>query len=134
VLLDGVVVNDVDAHGRDVAMVFQQSSLYPNLTVEQNIGFSLTLAKVRKRDVREQVRRIAAMVEVDHLLDRRPMHLSGGERQRVAMARTLIRNPHLFLMDEPMSQLDAKLRVELRAELVRMQRRLGVTTVYVTHD
>lgn len=134
VVLDGTVVNDVDAHGRDVAMVFQQSALYPNLTVAENIGFSLALAKVRKREARERVRVVAAMVEVDHLLDRRPMHLSGGERQRVAMARSLVRNPHLFLLDEPMSQLDAKLRVELRAELVRLQRRTGVTTVHVTHD
>ncbi|MEZ5224953.1 MAG: ABC transporter ATP-binding protein [Ilumatobacteraceae bacterium] len=134
VVLDGVVVNELDARGRDVAMIFQSSALYPNLTVADNIGFSLRLAKVRRREIDRRVRHVAAMVSVEHLLGRRPMSLSGGERQRVAMARTLIRSPHLFLMDEPMSQLDAKLRTELRAELARLQREVAVTTVYVTHD
>ncbi len=134
VLIDGVAVNDVDPRGRDVAMTFQSSALYPNLTVEENIGFSLRLAKVPRAAIRRRVREAAALVSIDHLLDRWPRQLSGGEGQRVAMARMLIRSPHLFLMDEPMSQLDAKLRTELRAELVRLQRRVGVTTVYVTHD
>ncbi|MFN8024053.1 MAG: ABC transporter ATP-binding protein [Acidimicrobiales bacterium] len=134
VVLDGQVVNDVGARGRDVAMIFQSSALYPNLTVAENIGFSLRLAKTKRRVIAQRVHEVASMVSVDHLLDRFPRQLSGGEGQRVAMARTLIRNPHLFLMDEPMSQLDAKLRTELRAELVRVQRQVGVTTVYVTHD
>ena len=134
VVLDGQVVTDVGARGRDVAMIFQSSALYPNLTVAENIGFSLRLAKVKRRVIAQRVHDVASMVSVDHLLDRFPRQLSGGEGQRVAMARTLIRSPHLFLMDEPMSQLDAKLRTELRAELVRVQRQVGVTTVYVTHD
>lgn len=134
VLLDGVAVNDIDARGRDVAMTFQSSALYPNLTVAENIGFSLRLAKVPRSTIRDRVREAATLVSIDHLLDRWPRQLSGGEGQRVAMARMLIRSPHLFLMDEPMSQLDAKLRTELRSEIVRLQRRVGVTTVYVTHD
>ncbi|MCX6519289.1 MAG: ABC transporter ATP-binding protein [Actinobacteria bacterium] len=134
VLIDGVAVNDIDPRGRDVAMTFQSSALYPNLTVGENVGFSLRLAKVPRATIRERVREAAALVSIDHLLDRWPRQLSGGEGQRVAMARMLIRSPHLFLMDEPMSQLDAKLRTELRAEIVRLQRRVGVTTVYVTHD
>jgi multiple sugar transport system ATP-binding protein len=134
VLLDGGVVNDLDPRSRDVAMTFQSSALYPNLTVGENVGFSLRLAKVPRSTIRERVRAAAELVSIDHLLDRWPRQLSGGEGQRVAMARMLIRSPHLFLMDEPMSQLDAKLRTELRAEIVRLQRRVGVTTVYVTHD
>ncbi len=134
VLLDGEVVNDIDARGRDVAMTFQSSALYPNLTVADNIGFSLRIAKVRRAEIRRRVQAAAELVSIDHRLDRWPRQLSGGEGQRVAMARMLIRSPHLYLMDEPMSQLDAKLRTELRTEIVRLQRRTGVTTVYVTHD
>jgi ABC-type sugar transport system ATPase subunit len=134
VVLDGVVVNDLDARGRDVAMTFQSSALYPNLTVAENIGFSLRLAKVSRSEIRRRVRAAAELVSIEHRLEQWPRQLSGGEGQRVAMARMLIRSPHLFLMDEPMSQLDAKLRTELRTEIVRLQRRIGVTTVYVTHD
>jgi multiple sugar transport system ATP-binding protein len=134
VVLDGVVVNDLSPRGRDVAMTFQSSALYPNLTVADNIGFSLRIAKVKRSEIRRRVQEAAELVSIAHRLEQWPRQLSGGEGQRVAMARMLIRSPHLFLMDEPMSQLDAKLRTELRAEIVRLQRRTGVTTVYVTHD
>ncbi len=134
VLIDDVVVNDVGARGRDVAMTFQSSALYPNLRVAENIGFSLRLAKEKQEVIQRRVREVAALVGIDHLLERWPRQLSGGEGQRVALARMLIRTPHLFLMDEPMSQLDAKLRTELRSEIVQLQRSVGVTTVYVTHD
>ena len=127
VVLDGTVVTDLGPRGRDVAMTFQSSALYPNLTVADNIGFSLRLAKVKRSEIRRRVQEAAELVSISHRLDQWPQQLSGGEGQRVAMARMLIRCPHLFLMDEPMSQLDAKLRTELRAEIVRLQRRTGVT-------
>lgn len=134
VMIDGVVVNHVDAHRRGVAMTFQSSALYPNLTVAENIGFPLRLAKEKRAVIDRRVQEVAHLVSVDHLLMRWPRQLSGGEGQRVAMARMLIRSPSLFLMDEPMSQLDAKLRTELRTEIVLLQRATRVTTVYVTHD
>jgi multiple sugar transport system ATP-binding protein len=134
VLIDGALVNGVEARDRDVAMVFQASALYPNMTVAQNIGFPLALAKEDRRVIRRRVTEMAEMLGISELLERRPGQLSGGQCQRVAMGRMLIRHPHLFLMDEPMSNLDSKLRDEMRVELVRIQRRLRITTVYVTHD
>ncbi len=134
VLIDSALVNGVEARDRDVAMVFQASALYPNMTVAENIGFPLAIAKQDRRVVRRRVREMAEMLGISELLERRPGQLSGGQRQRVAMGRMLIRHPHLFLMDEPMSNLDSKLRDEMRVELVRIQRRLQITTVYVTHD
>jgi multiple sugar transport system ATP-binding protein len=120
--------------GRDVAMVFQSYALYPHLTVAENIGYPLKVRHVERETRATAVRRVAASLEVAHLLDRRPRQLSGGQRQRVALARAIIREPAAFLMDEPLSNLDAKLRVTMRAEIKRLQQRLGTTTVYVTHD
>ncbi len=134
VWIDGLNVNGVGARARDVAMVFQASALYPNMSVAENIGFSLLLAKEDRDVIERRVREMAELLELDQLLDRFPRQLSGGQQQRVAIGRMLIRHPHLFLMDEPMSNIDAKMRTEMRVELVRLQRRLGVTTVYVTHD
>jgi multiple sugar transport system ATP-binding protein len=134
VQIGGRDVTHLPPKARDVAMVFQNYALYPHLTVQRNIAYPLKLAKVEPA---ERARRVAAMAEVLHLtelLDRRPAQLSGGQRQRVAMGRALVRHPQAFLMDEPLSNLDAKLRVEMRAEIARLQRDLSVTTVYVTHD
>ena len=128
------VVNDVPPKDRDIAMVFQNYALYPHMTVHQNIGFALKLAKRRKSDVDTQVRKAAEVLELTQYLDRKPGQLSGGQRQRVAMGRAIVRRPAAFLMDEPLSNLDAKLRVQMRAEIASLQRSLGVTTVYVTHD
>ena len=128
------VVNDVQPKDRDIAMVFQNYALYPHMTVFDNIGFALKLAKVPKAQINERVRKAAAMLELEPWLDRKPGQLSGGQRQRVAMGRAIVRQPKAFLMDEPLSNLDAKLRVQMRAEIASLQRNLGVTTVYVTHD
>jgi multiple sugar transport system ATP-binding protein len=128
------VVNDVIAKHRDIAMVFQNYALYPHMTVADNIGFALQLRKRPKDEVRAKVRDAAKLLGLDALLDRKPGQLSGGQRQRVAMGRAIVREPSVFLMDEPLSNLDAKLRVDLRAQVSRIQRRLGVATVYVTHD
>jgi multiple sugar transport system ATP-binding protein len=128
------VVNDVHPRDRDIAMVFQNYALYPHLTVAENIGFGLRLRKVPKREVRQRVERVARLLGIDELLDRRPRALSGGQRQRVAMGRAIVREPAAFLMDEPLSNLDAKLRVQTRAEILRLQKDLRVTTLYVTHD
>ncbi|MFD9698114.1 ABC transporter ATP-binding protein [Lentzea sp. NPDC059081] len=128
------VVNDVAPRDRDVAMVFQSYALYPHLNVYDNIAFGLTLRKLRKQEIDERVRRVAKVLELHDHLDRKPRNLSGGQRQRVAMGRAMVRAPQVFLMDEPLSNLDAKLRVQMRAQIARMQRDLGVTTVYVTHD
>ncbi|HEX7095125.1 MAG TPA: sn-glycerol-3-phosphate ABC transporter ATP-binding protein UgpC [Acidimicrobiales bacterium] len=128
------VVNDVAPRDRDVAMVFQSYALYPHLTVAENIGFGLRLRKVSKAETRERVRRTAEILGLTELLNKKPRHLSGGQRQRVAMGRAIVRQPQVFLMDEPLSNLDAKLRVQMRAEIARIQRDLGVTTIYVTHD
>ena len=128
------VVNDVAPKDRDIAMVFQNYALYPHMTVHDNIGFALKLAKTPKPDIDTQVRKAAGVLELMELLDRKPGQLSGGQRQRVAMGRAIVRQPAAFLMDEPLSNLDAKLRVQMRAEIASLQRSLGVTTVYVTHD
>jgi len=134
IIIDGKRVNDLDPKDRDVAMVFQSYALYPNLDVYENIRFPL---KVRKSDPAEhdaRVRRAAEMVELTEFLHRRPAELSGGQRQRVALARAIVRRPNVFLMDEPLSNLDAKLRVSTRAQIKNLSHELKVTTVYVTHD
>jgi multiple sugar transport system ATP-binding protein len=128
------IVNDVAPKDRDIAMVFQNYALYPHMTVHDNIGFALKLAKTPKPDIDAQVLKAAGVLELTQLLDRKPGQLSGGQRQRVAMGRAIVRQPAAFLMDEPLSNLDAKLRVQMRAEIASLQRSLGVTTVYVTHD
>ncbi len=128
------VVNDVPPKDRDIAMVFQNYALYPHMTVEKNLGFGLRQRKTDRDEVRRRVDEVSRMLGLEDLLRRRPGQLSGGQRQRVAMGRALVREPEVFLLDEPLSNLDAKLRVEMRAELKRLQDRLGVTTIYVTHD
>jgi multiple sugar transport system ATP-binding protein len=128
------VVNDFTPKERDVAMVFQSYALYPHMTVEQNLAFGLKLRKLPKQEIRERVQRAAKTLEIEEFLKRKPRALSGGQRQRVAMGRAIVREPQAFLMDEPLSNLDAKLRVQMRGEIHRLQRRLGVTTLYVTHD
>ena len=127
-------MNDVLERDRDIAMVFQNYALYPHMTVAQNIAFSLKLARRPKQEIRERVAETAKLLGLEELLDRRPKQLSGGQRQRVAMGRAIIRQPQVFLMDEPLSNLDAQLRVHMRGEIEALQKRLGVTTVYVTHD
>jgi multiple sugar transport system ATP-binding protein len=129
-----VVVNGLAPQKRDVAMVFQNYALYPQMTVSENIGFGLKMRKVPKPEIRSRVHEIAGVLGLADLLHRKPGVLSGGQRQRVAMGRAIVRDPQLFLMDEPLSNLDAKLRVQMRAEIARIQRDLGATTVYVTHD
>jgi multiple sugar transport system ATP-binding protein len=128
------VVNDVSPRDRDVAMVFQNYALYPHMTVAENIGFALKLRKLPKREIDGKVREAADVLGLTEMLGRKPSQLSGGQRQRVAMGRAIVREPAAFLMDEPLSNLDAKLRVQMRAEISRVQRRLGVATLYVTHD
>ncbi|TVR26883.1 MAG: sn-glycerol-3-phosphate ABC transporter ATP-binding protein UgpC [Ilumatobacter sp.] len=128
------IVNDVEPKDRDIAMVFQNYALYPHMSVYDNIGFALKLARVPKDEIDSRVRKAAAILELEANLDRKPGQLSGGQRQRVAMGRAIVRQPAAFLMDEPLSNLDAKLRVQMRAEIAALQRELAVTTVYVTHD
>jgi multiple sugar transport system ATP-binding protein len=128
------VVNGVAPKDRDIAMVFQNYALYPHMTVGENIGFALKLAKVSKEETDARVHKAAEILELTPYLDRKPGQLSGGQRQRVAMGRAIVRQPSAFLMDEPLSNLDAKLRVQMRAEIAELQRTLGVTTLYVTHD
>jgi len=132
--IGGRRVNDVPEKDRDIAMVFQNYALYPHMTVAQNIGFSLKLAKKPKAEIRQRVDRTARLLGLEEFLDRRPKQLSGGQRQRVAMGRAIVREPQAFLMDEPLSNLDAQLRVHMRGEIEALQKRLGVTTLYVTHD
>ena len=127
-------VNDVEPKDRDIAMVFQNYALYPHMSVRDNIGFALKLAKVPKAEIADRVEEAARILELTEQLEKKPGQLSGGQRQRVAMGRAIVRQPSAFLMDEPLSNLDAKLRVQMRAEIARLQRDLGVTTVYVTHD
>jgi ABC-type sugar transport system ATPase subunit len=134
VYIDGVDVTDLPPRKRDVAMVFQTWALYPHMRVFDNIAFPLRIRKVPEEEVRRRVREVAEMLEIDSLLDRYPRQLSGGQQQRVALARALVRNPKAWLMDEPLSNLDALLRVQMRVELRRLQKELGITTVYVTHD
>jgi multiple sugar transport system ATP-binding protein len=128
------IVNDLTPKERDIAMVFQSYALYPHMTVEQNLAFGLKLRKMPKREITERVHRAARILQIEDFLKRKPRALSGGQRQRVAMGRAIVREPQAFLMDEPLSNLDAKLRVQMRAEIHQLQRRLGVTTLYVTHD
>jgi multiple sugar transport system ATP-binding protein len=128
------VVNDLTPKERDIAMVFQNYALYPHMTVEQNLAFGLKLHKLSKKEVSERVQRAAKILEIQEFLKRKPRALSGGQRQRVAMGRAIVREPQAFLMDEPLSNLDAKLRVQMRVEIHELQRRLDTTTIYVTHD
>jgi multiple sugar transport system ATP-binding protein len=134
VWIGDTVVNDLPPKDRDVAMVFQNYALYPHMTVYDNIAFPLRMRKVPKNEIDRRVRETAELLEITHLLDRKPRQLSGGEQQRVALGRAIVRHPKVFLMDEPLSNLDAKLRLFMRAELKRLQRELKTTTVYVTHD
>ncbi|MFO6451480.1 MULTISPECIES: ABC transporter ATP-binding protein [unclassified Aeromicrobium] len=132
--IDGTVVNDKAPKDRDIAMVFQSYALYPHMTVYENMAFPLTLAGVDKSTIKQKVDEAAKMLELEQHLDRKPSNLSGGQRQRVAMGRAIVRSPKAFLMDEPLSNLDAKLRVQMRTQVARIQKTLGTTTVYVTHD
>jgi multiple sugar transport system ATP-binding protein len=134
ITVDGDVVNDVDPKDRNMAMVFQSYAIYPHMTVRQNIAFPLTLHTLDKKEIDERVQHAADILQLDELLDRKPANLSGGQRQRVAMGRAIVREPAAFLMDEPLSNLDAKLRVQMRTEISRLQSDLETTTVYVTHD
>ncbi len=134
VAIGGRVVNDVEPKSRDIAMVFQSYALYPHMTVEANMGFSLRLAKAPKEEIRQRVRGAAQILGLENLLDRYPRNLSGGQRQRVAMGRAIVRQPQVFLFDEPLSNLDAKLRVQMRSEIKQLHQRLRTTTIYVTHD
>ena len=132
--IGGDLVTNVPPKNRDIAMVFQDYALYPQMTVFDNMAFALKLRKMPKRDIKERVQKAATILHLESLLHRRPRALSGGQRQRVAMGRAIVREPRAFLLDEPLSNLDAKLRVQMRAEIARIQRTLGVTTIYVTHD
>ena len=132
--IGGRIVNDVEPADRDIAMVFQNYALYPHMTVRDNMAFSLKLAKAPQAAMDERVGRAAAILGLERLLDRYPRQLSGGQRQRVAMGRAIVRDPQVFLFDEPLSNLDAKLRVQMRAEIKDLHQRLRTTTVYVTHD
>jgi len=134
ILIGGRDVTDVAAKDRDIAMVFQNYALYPHMTVADNMGFGLRMAGVGKSEISTRVRDAAKLLDLEPYLDRKPKALSGGQRQRVAMGRAIVRSPQVFLMDEPLSNLDAKLRVQTRTQIAQLQRRLEVTTVYVTHD
>lgn len=134
ILIGGKDVTHLEPKKRDAAMVFQNYALYPHMTVAENMGFALKMAKVPKAEIRERVKEAAELLDLTQFLDRKPKALSGGQRQRVAMGRAIVRAPQVFLMDEPLSNLDAKLRVQTRTEIARLQRRLAATTVYVTHD
>ena len=134
ILVGDTVVNNLDPVDRDIAMVFQNYALYPHMTVRANIGFPLETQRMPKPEREQRIAEAAALLGIENLLDRKPRALSGGQRQRVAMGRAIVRHPQSFLMDEPLSNLDAKLRVQMRAELAKLHQRLGVTTLYVTHD
>src|SRR6476619_4338631 len=134
ILIDGSDVTDLAPRHRDIAMVFQSYALYPHMTVRENLGYGLKVRRAPKQESRERVAEVAQLLGLEELLERKPAQLSGGQRQRVAMGRAIVREPKAFLMDEPLSNLDAKLRVEMRASLAQLHARLGVTTVYVTHD
>lgn len=133
-LIDGKLVNDVEPKDRDIAMVFQNYALYPHMTVYENMAFALKLRKTPPDEIDRMVREAAKILDLEKLLERKPKALSGGQRQRVAMGRAIVRNPKVFLMDEPLSNLDAKLRVQMRAEISKLHQRLGSTIIYVTHD
>ena len=128
------LVNDVQPKDRDIAMVFQNYALYPHMTVYDNMAFGLKLRKIPKDDIKRRVKEAARILEIEHLLDRKPKALSGGQRQRVALGRAIVRDPKVFLMDEPLSNLDAKLRVQMRVEITKLHQRLQTTIIYVTHD
>src|SRR5438128_570951 len=128
------LVNDVSPKDRDIAMVFQNYALYPHMTVYKNMAFALELRRTPREEIKKRVTAVAEMLGLGQLLERKPKQLSGGQRQRVALGRAIVREPKVFLMDEPLSNLDAKLRVQTRAELIKLHRRLGITTIYVTHD
>ena len=132
--IDGRLVNDVEPKDRDIAMVFQNYALYPHMTVYDNMAFGLKLRKVPKDEIDKMVKEAARILDLEKLLERKPKALSGGQRQRVAMGRAIVRNPKVFLMDEPLSNLDAKLRVQMRTEIAKLHQRLGATIIYVTHD
>ena len=132
--IGGTVMNDVSARDRNIAMVFQSYALYPHMSVAENIGFGLALRRTPKSEIKERVDHAAQLLDLETMLDRKPKQLSGGQRQRVAMGRAIVRDAQLFLMDEPLSNLDAKLRVQMRTEIAALQQKLGTTTVYVTHD
>ena len=134
IIIDGKVVNDVPASERGIGFVFQNYALYPNMSVYDNIAFSLSVRKVDKKEIKKKVYDTAKMLGIEHLLDRRPGELSGGQKQRVAIGNAIIRNPRALLMDEPLSNLDAKLRTQMRVELAALQHAVGTTTIYVTHD
>ena len=134
ILIDGEVVNERDPKDRDIAMVFQDYALYPHMNVAENMGFSLAYRGVKKPEIARRVSEAAAVLDIAHLLARRPRELSGGQRQRVAMGRAMVRDPKVFLFDEPLSNLDAKLRVQMRTEIKKLRDRLRATTIYVTHD
>ena len=134
IFINGERINDVPTQHRDLAMVFQSYALYPHMTIGENIGYPLRVRKIEKAERAKRVKRVATMLEIESLLERKPRQLSGGERQRVALARAIVREPRAYLMDEPLSNLDARLRVQMRGELKRLQHQLGTTTIYVTHD
>ena len=134
ILVGNERVNDVPPQRRDLAMVFQNYALYPHLSVAENIAYPLRIRKLSREEITSKVERVAGLLEIAHLLARKPRELSGGERQRVALARAIVREPRAYLMDEPLSNLDARLRVQMRGELKRLQHELGTTTIYVTHD
>lgn len=134
ILINQERVNDIPTQQRDIAMVFQSYALYPHMTIAENIAYPLRVRKTAREEIKRRVNQVATMLEIDKLLGRRPRDLSGGERQRVALARAIVREPRVYLMDEPLSNLDARLRVQMRGELKRLQHELGTTTIYVTHD
>ena len=132
--IDGQMVNNVESKDRDIAMVFQSYALYPHMTVYKNLGFALKLQKVPKNEIDKKVREVAEILDITQYLERKPKALSGGQRQRVAIGRAMVRNPKVFLMDEPLSNLDAKLRNQMRAEIIKLRNRINTTFIYVTHD
>ena len=132
--INGKLVNDVSPKDRDIAMVFQSYALYPHMSVYDNMAFGLKIAKLSKEEIDAKVKNTAKILEIEELLDRKPKQLSGGQRQRVALGRAIVRDAQVFLMDEPLSNLDAKLRVQMRSEIIELHRKLGTTTIYVTHD
>lgn len=132
--IDEARMNDVNPKDRDIAMVFQSYALYPHMSIRENMGFALKMQKEKKENINQKVEKIAKILQLEALLDRKPAQLSGGQRQRVALGRAMVRNPKVFLLDEPLSNLDAKLRVEMRSEIVRLHKELDTTFIYVTHD
>lgn len=134
IFINDELINDLPPKDRDIAMVFQNYALYPNMSVYENIAFGLRLRKMAKHEIDLSVKKAARILEIENYLDRKPKQLSGGQRQRVALGRAIVRSPQVFLMDEPLSNLDAKLRVQMRTEIIKLQKKLGVTTIYVTHD